>query len=211
MRGGTPRQLSGHVGLSDVLSWPPRVLKSHRAGQVSLLMAVAAIWRLWFQPHPFHMFMLLDWPPKGICLPGSNLPGAFASIRGPGGACAWSPRPEVLGCLLFPAHNGESFLRPLVALGELGKTWLTMRLCEGPQTYYLGEQDIPCRRQGCRRFCGAGCREGHGWGQSDFGFSRRPAAWLRTVPFFPSINPEALLSSAPPLQCQIHNHTSQVK
>lgn len=77
------------------------------------------------------MFMLSDWFSKGICLLGFNLFGVFVSIRGFGGVCVWSFRLEVLGCLLFLVYNGESFLRFLVVLGEFGKNWLTMWLCEG--------------------------------------------------------------------------------
>lgn len=72
---------SGRKGFSQESAWPQEALKSRETGQVSLLMAGAAIWRLWFQLHPFQMLTLPDWPLKGIGLPGPDLPGAGSGLR----------------------------------------------------------------------------------------------------------------------------------
>lgn len=67
IEGRHPWQLQA-IWVSDVLSWPQKALKGPKTGQVSLLMAVAAIWHLGFQPYPFpfHMFFVLPvWAPEG--------------------------------------------------------------------------------------------------------------------------------------------------
>lgn len=123
----------------------------------------------------------------------------------PGGSCAWSPSAQVSGRLLFPANEGESFLL-LLMLGESSAG-------PGSRPAFLGEQNCPCRSQGCRQLCGAGCRGGGAqagggggrrWGPSDFGSPRRPATQPHAhhlSAFFPTKSRETTPIRSPSINC----------
>ena len=159
---------------------------------MSLTVAPAAIWHLWFHPHWFHMFVLPDWPPKGTCLPGSGLGELVPGC--PGRKCQ--------GFVISNQRRREfsdAFSCRVRAPPGLAQMWLH----GGPDLLLWGAERAsqgPC----CDQPWGSGCREGHQSGQRDSGSSRRPTARPPACPvsffFFPSLNPEKLLASSSPVK-----------
>lgn len=121
----------------------------------SLAVAAAVILCPWFQPHWFHVCMLPHWPLKGMCLPGSD-----PVERVPGGG----------RCGLFPTHKGASFLPPSLPRDSSARPGSRPGCVQAPHQLFWGEFSQQ------ESMMQAGSAGRHRWGQSDFGFCRRPAA-----------------------------------
>lgn len=151
-------------------------------------MEVEAIWHCGFNPTHFTCLRSQTGPGGSLCARLHQHPltwWSFCLVAQTGSAWVFA----------VPDQQGRGFSASFHSPGRALRGWLNVGLCEGPWICCLLGQDFPCRSLGHRQSWdtgrGGGSLQAAGEAQvgaTDFGSSRRPAAWPGTLPlcaFFP--------------------------